>query len=77
MSVQPLAFICVSPNGDVKLLQMSVNASKENAMISTLPDLIDKISALVNGGEKKPKKGKKNKKNDLVPDDSDVLEEED
>ena len=59
VSVQPLAFICVSPNGDVKLLQMSVNASKENAMISTLPDLIDKISALVNGGEKKPKKGKK------------------
>ena len=77
VSVQPLAFICVSPNGDVKLLQMSVNASKENAMISTLPDLIDKISALVNGGEKKPKKGKKNKKTDLIPDDSDVLEEED
>ena len=77
VSVQPLAFICVSPNGDVKLLQMSVNASKENAMISTLPDLIDKISALVNGGEKKPKKGKKNKKADLIPDDSDVLEEED
>jgi len=61
VSVQPLAFICVQPDGEVKLLQMSVNATKENAMISTLPDLIDKISGLVNGGEKKekPVKGKK------------------
>ena len=55
VSVQPLAFICVSPNGEVKLLQMSVNATKENAMISTLPDIIDKFSGLVNGGEKKEK----------------------
>ena len=55
VSVQPLAFICVSPDGDVKLLQMSVNATKENAMISTLPDIIDKFSGLVNGGEKKEK----------------------
>ncbi len=62
VSVQPLAFICVSPDGNVKLLQMSVNASKENAMISTLPDLIDKISALVNGGEKKEKPAKKKTK---------------
>ena len=72
VSVQPLAFICVSPNGDVKLLQMSVNATKENAMISTLPDIIDKFSGLVNGGEKKEKperqakmKKRKVKKNEV------------
>lgn len=60
VSVQPLAFICVSPEGDVKLLQMSVNATKENAMISTLPELIDKISALVgkDGSREKQKKAK-------------------
>lgn len=61
VSVQPLAFICVSPDGDVKLLQMSVNATKENAIISTLPELIDKISGLVNGGEKKEKASKAKK----------------
>ena len=47
VSVQPLAFICVSPNGDTKLLQMSVNAKKENAIINTIPELIDKISDMV------------------------------
>ena len=80
VSVQPLAFICVSPDGDVKLLQMSVNASKENAMISTLPDLIDKISGLVNGGEKKekPAKQKKSKKQIQEPAEAEaVISEED
>lgn len=57
MSIQPLAFICVSPGGEVKLLQMSVNASKENAIINTVPDLIDKISDLVTN--KKKAKGDK------------------
>jgi len=59
VSVQPLAFICVSPKGDVKLLQMSVNATKENAMISTLPDLLDKIAVLV--GKDKDKDCEKKK----------------
>ncbi len=58
VSVQPLAFICVSPSGDIKLLQMSVNASKENAIINTIPELIEKISDLVSS-----KKEEKNKKN--------------
>ncbi len=47
VSVQPLAFICVSPSGETKLLQMSVNAKKENAIINTIPELIDKISEMV------------------------------
>lgn len=76
VSVQPLAFICVSPSGDVKLLQMSVNATKENAMISTLPDIIDKISELVNGGEKKEKvKVKKSRAKAKVKDDTVLVEE--
>ena len=55
VSVQPLAFIFVSSSGEVKLLQMSVNATKENAIITTLPDLIDKISGLVNKDSDKKK----------------------
>ena len=72
VSVQPLAFICVSPSGDIKLLQMSVNASKENAIINTIPELIEKISDLItNKKEEKNRKNNssskqtdKNKKND-------------
>ena len=62
VSVQPLAFIFVSSSGEVKLLQMSVNATKENAIITTLPDLIDKISGLVNKDSDKKKCDKKKEK---------------
>lgn len=61
VSVQPLAFITVSPSGDIKLLQMSVNASKENAIINTIPELIEKISDMVSA-KKEEKKAKKNAK---------------
>lgn len=65
MSIQPLAFICVSSSGEVKLLQMSVNASKENAIINTVPDLIDKISDMVSSKSKlKNKDDSKQKKAD-------------
>lgn len=47
VTLQPLAFITIS-NGDVKLLQMSVNASKENALINMIPDVIDKITDFIN-----------------------------
>ena len=63
MSIQPLAFICVSPSGEVKLLQMSVNANKENAIINTIPDLIDKISDMVvSKDQKKTEKTEKSMK---------------
>lgn len=47
VSLQPLAFITIT-NGEVKLLQMSVNASKENALINMIPDVIDKITDFIN-----------------------------
>ncbi len=47
VTLQPLAFITIS-NGEVKLLQMSVNASKENALINMIPDVIDKITGFIN-----------------------------
>ena len=46
VTIQPIAFITVS-NGEVKLLQMSVNASTENAVINMIPDIVDKISAFI------------------------------
>ncbi len=56
VSIQPLAFIVVKADGDVKLLQMSVNASKENAIINAVPDVIDKISDMFSKDKKDKKK---------------------
>ena len=44
ITISPLAFIAVT-NGEVKLLQMSMNAAKENAVINMVPDVIDKVTA--------------------------------
>lgn len=46
VTMQPIAFITIT-NGEVKLLQMSVNASKENALINMVPDVIDKITNFI------------------------------
>lgn len=45
ISIQPLGFIVVS-NGDVKLLQMSMEASSSNAIINMVPEVFDKVSGL-------------------------------
>ena len=47
VTLQPLAFITIT-NGEVKLLQMSVNPSKENALINMIPDVVDKITDFIN-----------------------------
>ena len=47
VTMQPIAFIAIT-NGEVKLLQMSVNANKENALINMVPDVIDKITSFIN-----------------------------
>ncbi len=46
ITIQPVAFLAVT-QGEVKLLQLSMNASKENAIINMVPDVIDKISGFV------------------------------
>lgn len=46
ISIQPVAFLVVS-NGDVKLLQMSMNANTPNAIINMVPEMFDKISSLL------------------------------
>ena len=56
VSIQPLAFIVIAADGGVKLLQMTINASKENAALAILPDIVDKISAMVSKSkEESPK----------------------
>lgn len=52
VSIQPLAFLVIS-NGEPKLLQMSVNASAENAVINLIPEVFDKISGIVGKGKDK------------------------
>lgn len=51
VSIQPLAFITIMPDGNVKLLQMTINAAKENAALAILPDIVDKISGIVSKGK--------------------------
>lgn len=47
VSIQPIAFIVIMPDGNVRLLQLTVNAAKENAALAILPDLVDKVSAII------------------------------
>lgn len=55
ISIQPQAFIVVS-NGDVKLLQMTVNADAPSGVISMVPELIDKIADMFSKGKKDKEK---------------------
>ncbi len=52
MSVKPVGFLVIQ-NGDVRLVQLSMNADKGNVALNMIPEIIDKISALI------PKKDKK------------------
>lgn len=47
VTIQPLAFITILPDGNVKLLQMTINAPKENAALAIIPEVVDKISEMV------------------------------
>ncbi len=47
VSIQPLAFITILPDGNVKLLQMTINAPKENAALAMIPDIIDKVTDFI------------------------------
>lgn len=47
VSIQPIAFITIMPDGNVKLLQMTINASKENAALALIPDIVDKITGII------------------------------
>ena len=52
VSVTPIAFLVIMPN-DVKLLQLSVNASTPNAIVNMVPDVMDKVTGYLAGKQKK------------------------
>ena len=42
ITITPVAFIAIY-NGEVKLLQLTANAPKENAIANMVPDVLDKV----------------------------------
>lgn len=54
VSIQPIAFITIMPDGNVRLLQLTVNAAKENAALAIIPDLVDKVVSIVSGKKDNP-----------------------
>lgn len=55
ISIQPVAFLVIL-NGEVKLLQLSIDASTPNALINLVPDVMEKISGFMSSrNEKNPK----------------------
>ncbi len=59
ISLKPLGFLVVTGK-DVKLVQMSMEADKENVVLNMIPEVMDKITALLKD-KKKDKKEKKSK----------------
>lgn len=55
ITISPIAFIVIS-NGDVKLLQMSMNAKSSNAIINMVPEVVDKITSMINKKDNKDTK---------------------
>jgi len=55
VTISPIAFLVVMPN-DVKLLQLSVNASTPNAIVNMVPDIMDKVTGFIAGRQEKKAK---------------------
>ena len=58
VTITPIAFLVIMPN-DVKLLQLSVNASTPNAIVNMVPDVMDKVTGFLAGRQEKQKNGGK------------------
>ena len=54
VTITPIAFLVIMPN-DVKLLQLSVNASTPNAIVNMVPDVMDKVTGFLAGRQGKQK----------------------
>ncbi len=52
VTITPIAFLVIMPN-DVKLLQLSVNASTPNAIVNMVPDVMDKVTGFLAGRQAK------------------------
>lgn len=58
VSIQPIAFLVII-NGEAKLLQVSMNASSQNAIINLIPDVVDKVSEMFGSSKKSDNHEKK------------------
>ncbi|MGN0585555.1 MAG: GerW family sporulation protein [Ruminococcus sp.] len=65
VTVQPIAFLVVSKDGNVRLMQITDSDDKVSNIIRSVPELIDKISDMV----KSRKDGKENKEEDKKEED--------
>ncbi|MCR4647010.1 MAG: sporulation protein YtfJ [Oscillospiraceae bacterium] len=63
MSIKPVGFLVVK-NGDVQLVQLTMNADKANVLLDMVPGLVDKVISLI------PKKGDKTEKSAEVVEDT-------
>ena len=52
ISIQPVAFLVIL-NGEVKLLQLSIDASTPTALINMVPDVMEKISGYMSSRNEK------------------------
>ena len=46
VTISPIAFIAVH-NGETKLLQMTTNTPYENAVVNTVPEVVDKVISFI------------------------------
>ena len=58
VSIQPIAFLVII-NGEAKLLQVSMNASSQNAIINLIPDVVDEVSEMFGSSKKSDNHEKK------------------
>lgn len=56
VSIKPVAFLCVSKDGDIKLINMETGNSPIEKIAEAVPTVIDKISATVSKNKKDKKK---------------------
>ncbi len=61
VSVQPLGFLIVYPNGTAEVKEMTMNASKESVIINKLPEMIDKVMDIIKKDDKDGSKKEKSK----------------
>lgn len=46
VTISPIAFIAIH-NGETKLLQMTTNTPYENAVVNTVPEVVDKVISFI------------------------------
>lgn len=74
VSMQPIAFLVINENGDVRMLQLADKSSTVDRALNMVPELMDKITGLVNKGKdnKAETKASKDVQDDI--DEIDIVE---